>query len=578
MPKELSSYILGELNAQQKRPVLLFELQLSTTIRFVAGKDSVTFNSFNYGAKTIEVTKVEQLLEGQIGRITVKFDNILKDMSGYMYNEDFKGKKLIIKRVYLDANGNAGSTYNEFFNGYIEKFEDVSNRWLIIKATKSGPLSKKVLNIKYQRMCPWVFGGAECNTNGNADLTVLKKSGTATGGTNGTLIDTSFTAVSDYYNNGLISITKDSRIYNRLVKDYTLSSKTIEFDVSLPVTVDTSCTYTVYKGCDQKYNTCEGGAVDMWNQKDSSPSKRYGSVSAEANGKIYMGLGYGSSVYYRDWYEYDPSTDTWATKTNFPGTARGWAVAVSCNNKIYVGTGYSPLVFHKDWWEYDPSGNSWIQKTNFIGNGIYGSSAFCVGNYIYFGIGDDSTGYKKNWYRYYPAGNSWVTRLTFPGTARAEAAGGVANSKIYLGTGRTINTGYGGPQDDWYEYDPSTNTWATKTNFIGGARWGSMGAGANDKIYIGCGKVNYDHQRDWYQYDPIANAWYQQENFLGDERTSATIAVANDKMYAGFGYKSGTEFLDWYEYGSDPILWGPSSNNTINFGGCIHINKETVNE
>ena len=41
-----------------------------------------------------------------------------------------------------------------------------------------------------------------------------------------------------------------------------------------------------------------------------------------------------------DFWEYDPSTNTWTQKADFGGTARNWAVGFSIGNKGYIGTGY----------------------------------------------------------------------------------------------------------------------------------------------------------------------------------------------------------------------------------------------
>ena len=261
MPKNLTGAVIAEMDATQKRPVLLFELGLSSTLRFAAYKTNVVFPTAGntYGAKTVKIGEAKQTLEGQIGRVTVKFDNVLKDMAGYLAIEDFKGVSLIIKRVYLDALGSA-TNYNEIFNGYIEEVKGIDRHWLEVKASTGKPLSRKTLGFAYQRMCPWIFGGDECNTDGNADLTnpSLRVSGTADSGTATTLVDSLLSQANDYWNFGRIEITYDGITYHREVADFVAATDTITFDVELPFAVDNTCTYVVYKGCDQVWETCEG--------------------------------------------------------------------------------------------------------------------------------------------------------------------------------------------------------------------------------------------------------------------------------------------------------------------------------
>ena len=111
-------------------------------------------------------------------------------------------------------------------------------------------------------MCNLIFGGPDCDTDGNADLTSLTASGTADSGSTTTLVDNALTQIDDYWNYGRIIITKAGVKYNRKIKDFVAASDTLTFDVELPVTVDNTCTYILYKGCDQTWDTCTG--VNAW--------------------------------------------------------------------------------------------------------------------------------------------------------------------------------------------------------------------------------------------------------------------------------------------------------------------------
>jgi phage-related protein len=251
------------MDAAQKKPVLLFELGLSSTIRFAAYATNVVFPTAGntYFAKAIELSGVSQSLEGQIGRITVKLDNVVRDMAAYANIEDFRGKTLVIKRIYLDAISDA-TYYNEVFNGIMEMPSDIGRHWLTVSATSGKSLSRKSLTFAYQRMCPWIFGGTECNEDGNSDLTTLTASGTADSGSTTTLVDSALTQIDDFWNHGQIVVTKSGVDYKRRVSDFVASTDTITFDVELPVAVDATTTYTVLKGCDQTLDTCN--AVNVW--------------------------------------------------------------------------------------------------------------------------------------------------------------------------------------------------------------------------------------------------------------------------------------------------------------------------
>ena len=263
MAKAIPAQVIAQMDAVQKRPVLLFELGLSSTVRFAAYKINVVFptGGSTYTAKAIRIGNVSQSLEGQIQRINVQFDNVKKDMAAYAHYEDFRGKPLIIKRIYLDAIGLA-TYYNEVFNGYMERPSGITPYWLTVPCSIGKPLSRKALSFQYQKMCPWIFGGSECNTNGYANLTVLKATGTADSGTTTTLVDNALTQADDYWNCGEIEITKSSVKYYRKVKDFVAATDTIILDVEMPFAINNTCTYVVYKGCDQTWDTCMG--VNAW--------------------------------------------------------------------------------------------------------------------------------------------------------------------------------------------------------------------------------------------------------------------------------------------------------------------------
>lgn len=261
--KDLEAAVVTQLNATNKKPCLLFELGLSSTIRFAAYKTNVTFPTGGdvYTAKAITVSGIGQSLEGQIERVTVKFDNTSKDMAAYANIQDFRGVSLIIKRIYLDAVASADN-YVEVFNGVMETPKEISKNWLTVTATVGKPLNRKALKWNYQRLCPLIFGGAECNTDGNSDLTTLTASGTADSGTTSTLVDNALTQAEGFWNYGEITVVKGGVTYHRKVKSFTAASDTITFDIELPVAVDNTCTYTVYKGCDKTWDTC--GAANAW--------------------------------------------------------------------------------------------------------------------------------------------------------------------------------------------------------------------------------------------------------------------------------------------------------------------------
>jgi len=269
MSKDLDANVVTQLDAQEKSMVLLFELVLTgLTLKYAAYKRNVVFphgGATTYSAKAVMFNGVSQSLEGQIGRITVKFDNVSKDMAAYLDAYDFEGRTLTVKRVYLDSDVHAPATdteYVEIFSGVMEQPKEVGRNWLTVTATEGKPLKKKVLQETYNIPCGHRFGDSNtCNVDGNSDLTSLTASGTADSGSVSTLVHSSLTQADDFWNYGAIEITKDGKTYKRKVDDFDAGTDTITFDIVLPVAVDGTCTYVVYKGCDKTWDTCGGNSA-----------------------------------------------------------------------------------------------------------------------------------------------------------------------------------------------------------------------------------------------------------------------------------------------------------------------------
>jgi N-acetylneuraminic acid mutarotase len=269
-----------------------------------------------------------------------------------------------------------------------------------------------------------------------------------------------------------------------------------------------------------------------------------------------------------------PSGSNWTRKADFPGTRpRYGAIGFSIGQKGYVGLGSyynvneNKTYYLNDFWEYDPVSNTWSQKANYPGGGRINATGFSIGQKGYVGMGQDYWGhYFSDFYEYNPLTNSWFQKANIPGNGRRQAVGFSIGSKGYVGTGYYFN--YPNPiyLNDFWEYDPSTNTWSKKadvpTPYHGCTGRGlAIGFAIGQKGYIGTGTCfdNWSrHSRrmsDFWEYDPLRNIWTRKANFEGMERDSAVGFSIGQKGYVGTGNiccgACGYWINDWWEY--DPL-------------------------
>jgi N-acetylneuraminic acid mutarotase len=274
---------------------------------------------------------------------------------------------------------------------------------------------------------------------------------------------------------------------------------------------------------------------------------RYYAVSFGIGTKGYMGTGVDATtgLNMRDFWEYDTSTDTWTQKANFGGTARMGAVGFAIGTKGYIGTGSGTA----DFWEYDPSTNVWTAKANYGGGTMSGSCGFGItstGKGYLGGAGlDAGSNFTSKFYEYTVSTNTWVLRTSPPfGSSgnpllRYFAVAINIGTKGYLGTG---GSAAGANRKDWYEFNPATNTWLARTNYIGAAGYGvwnstAFSSGTKGYLFSGeddAGNFPLDHR----EFDPTTNTWTAMASFPGNGMQCATSFFAGGCGYVVTGRNS----------------------------------------
>ncbi len=247
----------------------------------------------------------------------------------------------------------------------------------------------------------------------------------------------------------------------------------------------------------------------------------------------------------------------WVQKAPYGGTAKHRCTAFSINNKGYIGGGHTnsgTLATFKDYWEYDPGTNTWTQIADFGGGYRYHATAFNIGDFGYVGLGeDDNSTYHNDFWKYIPLINTWVQVAAYPGVPRRGACAFVIDNLGYVGTGQT-DIGYA---TDFYSYDPITNSWIAISDFVGEARSSAVAFSHDGKGYLGTGHVLGDDTKDFFEYDPLTNLWTQKADVGFLPRQDATGFVVQNEAYIGTGNNvEGTDnFGDFWKYNFGDDTW-----------------------
>jgi N-acetylneuraminic acid mutarotase len=293
-------------------------------------------------------------------------------------------------------------------------------------------------------------------------------------------------------------------------------------------------------------------AQGTWTRMNDFPGlARTFPVAFTVGTKGYMGTGQDASGnLLNDFWEYDATTDAWTQRANFGGTARYGAVGFGIGTKGYLGTGSSSAGPTADFWEYNPSTNTWTAKANYGGGAVSGSGAFSISSTSKGYIGgsglDNLSNFTKKFYEYDPTANTWTSKAQPPfafGTPylRYWGAAFSVGTKGYILSGMSCCGAYA---KDLYEYNPSTNTWASRAAYTTGyGLWNTTAFSIGTKGYFVTGEdeagtIVLDHK----EYNPTTNTWAAMANFGGTARQGSASFVLNGCGYVIAG-RDGTGAL-----------------------------------
>nr|WP_239057065.1 kelch repeat-containing protein [Paludibacter sp. 221] len=287
-----------------------------------------------------------------------------------------------------------------------------------------------------------------------------------------------------------------------------------------------------------------------WSKKAAFPDGgRSSSTVVSVGEKAYVLFGRNSSgTYKNDCWQYDSQQNSWTKKSSCPGFPRVKPVSFELNGKIYTGLGYYPLavsssmylyndsLYLKDFWMYDPSTDIWERKVDIPLKGTDACSGFIYDGEIYVGMGFHGLSFGHEWCKYTPETNEWTVLNNFPGVARF---GGVACSNgenVFFGTGYCTEN-----ISDWWIYYPEADTWKEQKNMPDKGRINPVALSVKKRIFVSTGRffrgtLTGGHlKNDIIEYDIEKNIWYNQGRIPAPERENAIAFTIGNKGYIGLG-------------------------------------------
>ena len=264
--RTLSSVYRTTASGDANQPVEIYDLFLdSQTLHFINYDKNITFydlsnNSQVYTALPIHREAYERSADNPINSIVVGVANVDRSISAYLASDDFRGRRIVIRKIFADQLTSSGDAAI-IFDGVMDTPAASEETVQVNAVDRIGTLNREGPRRWYQLLCNWKFGDEFCfygRTSGDMYATL---NCTCVSGTTVTqLKSTNITQAIDYWIDGEIQMTSGQ---NALKKKKVIASSgdpvnMVNLDISLDYTPVNGDTFNLRRGCDKTWFRCSG--------------------------------------------------------------------------------------------------------------------------------------------------------------------------------------------------------------------------------------------------------------------------------------------------------------------------------
>jgi hypothetical protein len=287
--------------------------------------------------------------------------------------------------------------------------------------------------------------------------------------------------------------------------------------------------------------------AQFWIQKSSlGGAGRHRATGCATSHRGYMGLGHvngtGQDISFKDWWEYDPASDTWTQRADFPVSTHG-AVSFVVDNCPVVGGGSA---LSTQFYKFDPTQNNWTPIANCILPNPGDSQGFAVNNRGFV--------YQANQLaKYNPNTDSWSLCANAPMSFGQWTCSFVIEGSAFIKGGTQL-----------WEYKPLHDQWLQRASFPGVSTGGSSGFAIQQRGYVTSGYVgglSVVTEQVW-SFHPVTNTWNQEIDFPGSKRRFIVAFAIHDRGYMGTG-TNGINFNDFWQFNPTDNTIGLAQNDVV---------------
>lgn len=263
--KVLTPAFSAEASGDSNRPLELYDLYLdNTTLRVVNYSRNITYFdpegvSRTYTAIPVSREVYERTVDNQVNSIVLGIANVDRSMSAYLATHEFRGRRLIIRKVFSNLLTSSGDS-TIIFDGVMDSPAASEASLQINAVDRIGSLNREAPRRWYQLLCNHKFGDEWCfQGKASGDMYATGNYICTSGCTISVLKSPSLTQAANYWIDGEVQITSgNSALKRRKIVSSSLTGTSVNLNISLPFAPASGDTFTIRRGCDKTHFRCSG--------------------------------------------------------------------------------------------------------------------------------------------------------------------------------------------------------------------------------------------------------------------------------------------------------------------------------
>ena len=168
MPRDIDPTFKQEKAKQENRPIFLYIIEDydgSNDLYLVGYDEDVVYDSATYSRFPITHEFIGENNQGQIDQVKVRLANVSRLIQLYLEQYDFRGKKVIIRTVWVNQLADPDAHIDDIF--YIDNYTADQTNVEFSLTGKFDVLGMDLPARRYARnYCSWKFKSSECGYTG----------------------------------------------------------------------------------------------------------------------------------------------------------------------------------------------------------------------------------------------------------------------------------------------------------------------------------------------------------------------------------------------------------------------------